>query len=83
MVKTSNTLPFEQRESFRPVLGTTKEVAAFLNTKEATVRYWRGTGTGPIFIRVGKHIRYRWADVETWLAQREAASTSAPMAANQ
>lgn len=29
----------------------------------STLAYWRGTGTGPSFIRVGNSVRYRYADL--------------------
>lgn len=32
----------------------------------ATVYNWRSTGYGPRGFRVGKHLRYRLADVEAW-----------------
>ena len=37
----------------------------------------RMAGTGPKFIRVGRLIRYRRADVEEWLNSRTVTSTSA------
>lgn len=36
----------------------------------------RMVGAGPKFIRVGRLIRYRRADVEAWLNARTATSTS-------
>ncbi|MBA3859105.1 MAG: DNA-binding protein [Cyanobacteria bacterium PR.023] len=83
MGRTAVTLPIEQRESLKPALGTSAEVAEFLNCEEVTVRTWRRTGKGPRFIRVGRLVRYRWSDVEAWLAEREAASTSTPKVVNQ
>jgi predicted DNA-binding transcriptional regulator AlpA len=37
----------------------------------------RLTGGGPRFIRVGRLVRYRRADVEEWLDSRTVTSTSA------
>lgn len=37
-----------------------------------TVYRWNTTGTGPATIRVGRHVRYRRADVERWVATRRA-----------
>jgi predicted DNA-binding transcriptional regulator AlpA len=31
-----------------------------------TVYRWNYTGTGPRFMKVGKHVRYRIEDVEAW-----------------
>jgi excisionase family DNA binding protein len=44
-----------------------RELAAYLDVPLPTVRRWRVTGTGPRGIRVGRHVRYRKAEVERWL----------------
>lgn len=28
---------------------------------------WRWKGEGPPWIKLGRHVRYRWADIEKWL----------------
>jgi predicted DNA-binding transcriptional regulator AlpA len=33
---------------------------------ENTVYAWNAKGTGPRYIRVGRHVRYRLADVIEW-----------------
>lgn len=33
-------------------------------------------GTGPKYLKIGRLVRYRPADVQAWLAAREAQSTS-------
>jgi len=50
-----------------------REVAALLQLKVTTLYDWRSRGEGPPAIKVGKHLRYRHEDVETWLDQRAAA----------
>jgi predicted DNA-binding transcriptional regulator AlpA len=35
-----------------------------------TVRKWRYEGTGPQGFRVGRHVRYREADVRRWEATK-------------
>lgn len=47
---------------------TTGELAERLGggLSPETVKRWRRTGDGPKFIRVGRHVRYRLADVEAW-----------------
>lgn len=35
-----------------------------------TLKYWRRKGTGPRFLRIGNHVRYRLADVEAWEKSR-------------
>ena len=46
-----------------------EEVAAFLGVPVKTLYQWRYKGGGPRGLRVGRHLRYRPADVERWLEQ--------------
>lgn len=36
----------------------------------ATIYKWRTTGSGPRGLRIGKHLRFRAADVESWLDEQ-------------
>ena len=47
------------------VLGLAEEIGV----PAATVYGWNHKGTGPRFYRVGRHVRYRRADIEAWLEQ--------------
>lgn len=38
-----------------------------------TLHVWRTRGGGPPAARVGRHLRYRWGDVQAWLAERTTA----------
>lgn len=72
MAKTRNELNQEQiRLDSSPDLSTrllsTDEVARLLVVPVATLYTWRYKGTGPKAYRVGKHLRYRLADVLAWL----------------
>jgi len=58
----------------REALLSPDELASFLGVPKATVYKWNHTGDGPIPRRVGRHVRYRPADVDRWLEAR-AAST--------
>ena len=49
---------------------TTDELAERLGLPAETVKRWRKTGDGPKFLPVGKHVRYRLADVEAWEKSR-------------
>jgi hypothetical protein len=40
-----------------------------------TLKKWRTTGQGPAFIRVGKYVLYREADVEAWEQTRLVTTT--------
>lgn len=49
---------------------TAEDLAAFLEVPVKTLYAWRYRGEGPVGFRVGKHIRYRWTDVERWIGDR-------------
>lgn len=51
-------------------LMTTPQLASFLGVPVSTLRKWRREGTGPRAFKVGRHLRYRRADVEVWLERR-------------
>jgi excisionase family DNA binding protein len=51
-------------------LATLDEVAAFLRMPRKTLYAWRAKGSGPAGFRVGRHVRYRWADVAAWLEEQ-------------
>lgn len=42
---------------------TSVEAAAFLGSTKATLENWRHKGCGPAYIRQGRSIRYRLADL--------------------
>lgn len=49
-------------------LATTEEVAAFLReVPKHTLEQWRSQGKGPKYRKVGRHVRYVWADVYAWV----------------
>jgi excisionase family DNA binding protein len=48
-------------------LGEPPQVSSYLGIPEKTLAEWRWQGKGPRYVRVGRHVRYRWSDVEAWL----------------
>jgi excisionase family DNA binding protein len=48
---------------------TPHEVALYLGVPLQTLYAWRYRGDGPRGYRVGRHVRYRRADVEHWLEE--------------
>lgn len=55
-------------------LATTAEVADFLReVPKHTLEQWRSQGKGPKYLKVGRHVRYRWSDVNAWLDERSSA----------
>jgi excisionase family DNA binding protein len=56
--------------SDRRPLATTREVAEYLGVPERTLGQWAHYGIGPRYCKIGRHRRYRWSDVEAWVASR-------------
>lgn len=60
----------------RKPLASVEDLAEFLGVPVNTVYQWRSKGTGPRGARVGRHIRFRWENVERWLDEQEKAAPS-------
>ncbi len=43
------------------------ELADYLSIPVPTIYQWRHRGDGPPGYRIGRHVRYRWSDIQTWL----------------
>lgn len=49
-----------------------------INLTTKTLANWRSAGRGPTYVRVGRSVRYRLRDVESWIAsQRRNAAAAA------
>jgi hypothetical protein len=59
-----------------PALRTTPEAAADLSIEPGTLEQWRWNGRGPRFVKIGRSVRYRPADLELFLAERIFSSTT-------
>jgi predicted DNA-binding transcriptional regulator AlpA len=55
---------------------TETQVAILIGRAVPTLQKDRVHGTGPRYVKLGRLVRYRPADVETWLAERTRKSTS-------
>jgi len=56
---------------------TVEELAEYLVVPLATIYGWRYRGIGPVGFRVGRHVRFRFTDVERWIeAQLEESGLS-------
>lgn len=51
-------------------LMTTAEVATYLRTPEATLRYWRHRREGPKSFRLGRRVMYQRQDVDRWVVEQ-------------
>ena len=49
-----------------PVLNT-KDAASYVGSTERTLACWRSLGRGPRFVKMGRFVRYRIADLDAWL----------------
>lgn len=54
-----------------------QELAAYLDLPVATLYAWRYRGQGPPGFKVGRHVRYRHSDVDRWINDQLASSTTA------
>lgn len=49
---------------------TPDDLAGYVAVPRDTLAQWRSRGFGPPYIKIGRHIRYRWRDVSEWLDSR-------------
>ncbi|MFC5155169.1 helix-turn-helix domain-containing protein [Streptomyces amakusaensis] len=56
----------------RDRLATPADIAAYLGVPVKTLYQWKYRGMGPKVHKVGRHLRYRWAEVDEWLAAQSA-----------
>jgi excisionase family DNA binding protein len=54
---------------------STAQAAEFLGVSDGTLRYWRYMDQGPRSFRVGRHVKYRREDIDSWL-ESQLVSTS-------
>lgn len=52
-------------------LASRREVSERLQVPVGTLTQWAHRGIGPRYRKVGRHARYDWRDVESWLEQQE------------
>ncbi|MBD9652925.1 helix-turn-helix domain-containing protein [Ensifer sp. ENS09] len=58
----------------------TSEAAAFCRLSESYLEKLRCKGNGPAFLKLGRRVRYRIADLIAWLETRIQRSTSSTLA---
>ncbi|MGV9600800.1 helix-turn-helix transcriptional regulator [Streptosporangium sandarakinum] len=64
-------MPVKYTERAKKQLGKPVEVAEYLGVPEKTLTQWRWLKKGPKWHRLeGRHVRYRWSDVEKWLDEQ-------------
>ena len=55
---------------------TVEETAKILRCSKSSLNKWRLTGAGPRFVRLGRSVRYRPADIVNYFAEQTRSSTS-------
>lgn len=54
---------------------TEESAAEYLGVKPGTLSVWRSTGRYRLpFVKIGKNVRYRLSDLDTWIKSRERAN---------
>lgn len=71
-MSTLNPVQFEA-----PPIGLAKaaDVAKFLDTTTNQMARLRFEGRGPVYVKLGRSVRYRWADVYGWVESNLQATT--------
>lgn len=66
----------------RGVVGliTPKELAETIGVAEQTLAGWRCTQKGPSYVKLGKAVFYRLADVQKWIAESVTSAVTGPLA---
>lgn len=54
----------------------TTQSAELLGKKPSTLERWRVTGDGPVFYKVGHHVRYKREDLDAYIEAGRRVSTS-------
>ena len=60
---------------------STKLLSRRWNIAPRTLERWRAEGRGPQFVRIGRHVRYRQADILAFEAKHSETAKAAPVIA--
>ena len=58
------------------ILMNEKQAAKRLGVGDKCLQAWRVKGGGPVFLKVGRLVRYTQTDLDAWLSTRRRESTS-------
>lgn len=59
-----------------PTQMNTRDAAEYLGLSHHTLNQWRHQGRGPFFVRMGRAIRYRKSDLDSYLEESIRRSTA-------
>lgn len=51
-------------------LADVHQLATYLGVPVKTLYAWRYRREGPPALRVGRHLRYRWSDIDRWVSEQ-------------
>ena len=54
----------------------TKEAAGYIGLEKSTLEAWRCRGGGPVFLKLGKAVRYRKEDLDSFVNSHARTNTS-------
>ncbi|WP_405750044.1 helix-turn-helix domain-containing protein [Streptomyces sp. NBC_00012] len=60
-------VPCKDCGNARIPLAKLEDIAEYCGVPQSTVYRWSSRGDGPKMIKIGRHIRARWADIDAWL----------------
>lgn len=49
---------------------TTQQLAQYLGVSVSLLNTYRAEGMGPVYLKLGRLVRYRLNDVEKWLSEK-------------
>lgn len=49
---------------------TPQQLAKYLETSVSVLSQYRALGIGPVYLKIGRMVRYRLSDVNEWLHQK-------------
>ncbi len=61
--------PLRDAVLMTPLL-TPDQVSDYLGVPLGTLANWRYQGRGPVYVRLGRHVRYRATDVAEWISNQ-------------
>lgn len=68
----STNTPTATEAARRGPLAGPQEIAAYLGVPVKTLYQWKYRGIGPTVHKVGRHLRYRWSEVDAWVNAQSA-----------
>jgi excisionase family DNA binding protein len=73
--RAASTTPHQQQNTETERMSTV-EAAKYLQLKPSTLEVWRFNNKGPAYLKVGRLVQYRKADLEQWINSRQVSGES-------